>query len=192
MPVRRNIDALAHAADENVTRPERRREEGTASMHANKRVILLALVASAVASYPAGGVVGIIAGGDWSVTISTADLLGGAGTDLQGTYESPSNQVLLSVGGTTGPTDTWRVDVRRSDATWHEDVHLSILRTGDGAGGSVSGGLESLEILGTDTTFLSGSDDVTGIPCQLILTGISIQVPPGAYGTTVVFTVVDT
>ncbi|MGB2983333.1 MAG: hypothetical protein WBC63_05660 [Candidatus Bipolaricaulia bacterium] len=161
-------------------------------MHLRRAVVLGALVLPGLLSLTAGGVLAIVTTGNWAVTISASDLIGGAGTDLQGSYESPADQVSVSISGSLGPSDTWRVDVRRSDTTWHDDVHLWLQRTGDGTGGSVAGGTSYLEVTATDAAFFTGSDDVSGIPVQLELTGMSIAVPPASYSTTVVFTIVDT
>lgn len=127
--------------------------------------------------------------GSWSETIDENDLLAGAGTDLKNSYESPNNQVSITISGTTG---SWRVDIKRVDANWHADLSLSVRRTGSGVGGSVSGGDTYTEITGTDQPFFTGSDGVSGITAQFKLSGISIQVMPDNYSTTVYYTVVDT
>ncbi len=127
--------------------------------------------------------------GSWSETIDENDLLAGAGTDLKNSYESPDNQVSITISGTTG---SWRVDIKRVDANWHADLCLSVRRTGSGVGGSVSGGDAYIEVTGTYQPFFTGSDGVSGITAQVKLSGISIQVLPDNYSTTVYYTVVDT
>lgn len=127
--------------------------------------------------------------GSWSETIDENDLLAGAGTDLKNSYESPDDQVLITISGTTGG---WRVDIKKVDGNWHADLALSVRRTGSGAGGSVSGGDTYTEVTATDQPFFTGSGGVSGITAQIKLSGISIQVLPGNYSTTVYYTVVDT
>ena len=127
--------------------------------------------------------------GSWSETIDENDLLAGAGTDLKNSYESPDDQVLITISGTTGG---WRVDIKKVDANWHANLALSVRRTGSGAGGSVSGGDTYTEVTATDQPFFTGSGGVSGIKAQIKLSGISIQVLPDNYSTTVYYTVVDT
>jgi hypothetical protein len=127
--------------------------------------------------------------GSWSETIDENDLLAGAGSDLKNSYESPDDQVLITISGTTGG---WRVDIKKVDGNWHADLALSVRRTGSGAGGSVSGGDTYTEVTATDQPFFTGSGGVSGITAQIKLSGISIQVLPGNYSTTVYYTVVDT
>ena len=43
----------------------------------------------------------------------------------------------------------------------------------------------------TDSALFSGAGDRLDIPLQYRLDGISIDLPPGSYATTVVYTVVD-
>lgn len=136
--------------------------------------------------------IAITASGNVSETIDAADLQAGAGSDLYPTYESAADATMISISGTAGAGDAWRVDVKRVDTSWHAGLTLSVRRTGSGTGGSVSGGLTYLEILGTDQTLFSGSGDVAGVPFQFRLSGMSIQVPAGTYSTAIWFTVVDT
>lgn len=130
--------------------------------------------------------------GGWSRTITAADLQAGAGSDLISTYESAADQASATIFNTAGNTDAWRVDVRRSDTNWHPNFVLSVRRTGDGTGGGVvSGGTVYQAITTTDAEFFSGTGDRSNIPIQFKLEGMSIQVPPSNYSTTVVYTVVD-
>lgn len=136
----------------------------------------------------------IDATGGWSRTITADDLQARAGSDLVSTYESAADAGALTISGTTGNDDAWRVDVRRTDTNWHGNFTLSVKRTGDGTGGgSISGGT-AYQIIGTsDAEFFSGAGDRGGIPLQFRLQGMSIQVPPAdTYSTTITYTVVDT
>ena len=135
----------------------------------------------------------ISAVGSWPDTIDVSDLQAGAGSNLIDTYESGAGATVLTISTTTGNTDNWRVDVRRTDTTWYGNLHLFVKRTSDGAGGgSISGGLSYIEIKTTDSQFFSGAGDRSGINLEYKLTGMSVSVPPNAYSTTVTYTVVDT
>jgi len=129
--------------------------------------------------------------GSWSETIDASDLEAGAGSDLIDTYESIAGAVSISISGTTGPSDNWRVDVKKVDTNWDSSFHLYVRRTSDGTGGSVSGGTAYQEITDVDQSFFDGSDDVGGINIQLKLSGVSVQISPDSYITTVYYTVVD-
>ena len=141
----------------------------------------------------ASAAISISAIGTWSETVSDADLAGGPGSDLVGTYESAADQVSIDISGSAGDSDTWRVDLRKADTSWHSDLHLYLKRTSGGTGsGSISGGQSYLEAGDTYAEFMSGSGDRTGIHMQLRITGVSVSVPADAYSTTVYYTVVDT
>jgi len=129
--------------------------------------------------------------GSWSETIDASDLLAGAGSDLINTYESIADAVSISISETSGASDNWRVDVKKVDTNWDSSFYLYVKRTSDGTGGSVSGGTAYQEITDVDESFFSGSDDVSGIDIQLKLSGVSVQIPPDSYMTTVYYTVVD-
>jgi len=142
---------------------------------------------------PSGaGAIEITATGPWSLTIDADDLVAGAGSDLVSTYESNADQAVIVISNTTGNEDNWRVDVKRSDTTWHNDFVLSVRRTGDGTGGGAITGGSGYQAVGTaDSAFFSGAGDRSNIPIQLQLSGVSLQVAPNTYSTTITYTVVD-
>lgn len=130
--------------------------------------------------------------GGWSETVTAADLTAGAGTDLLATYTSAADALVFSVGNCLDPSDAWRVDVRRGDVTWASQLSLSVRRTGEGTGlGVINGGLDYLPVGTSDVAFFSGAGDRLGIPVQVQVGGVSIQVEPGSYSTTLILTVVD-
>ncbi len=153
------------------------------------RYSVIALLMFFIFAGQSGSATDISVTGSWSETIDENDLLAGAGTDLKNSYESPDNQVSITISNTTG---SWRVDIKRVDTNWHADLSLSVRRTGSGAGGSVSGGDTYTEVTGTDQPFFTGSNGVSGITAQIKLSGMSIQVSPDSYSATVYYTVVDT
>ncbi len=140
----------------------------------------------------AEGAISVTLTGDWNLTITSSDLISGAGSDLKSDYESSVDAVSISISGTTGALDSWRIDVDKVDSNWHSDLILYVKRTSDGTGGSVSGGTSYQQVTDTNQSFFSGSDDVSGISVQSKLSGVSIQIPPDTYATAVYYTVVDT
>jgi hypothetical protein len=137
--------------------------------------------------------ISISAIGTWSETVSDVDLAGGPGSDLVGTYESAADQVSIDISGATGDSDTWRVDLKKTDTTWHSNLHLYLKRTSGGTGsGSISGGQSYLEATDTYAELFSGSGDRAGISVQLRITGVAVGIPADAYSTTIYYTVVDT
>ena len=154
-------------------------------------VLLLALVAIGVATYASISITVVSDG--WLEIIDESDLIAGAGSDLRSTYESGSSEVSIDILGTSGGEDNWRVDVKRVDTGWHNDLSLYAQRTSNGSGGgTISGGSQYMVVSTSDQTFFSGSGDRAGIEVQLKLSGVSIQIPLGTYTTTLYYTVVDT
>ena len=161
-----------------------------------KTGILLPLCAIALVLASAGAAlasISISVYGVWSETVNESDLAAGPGSNLVSTYESASNQTTIDVSGTTGDSDTWRVDIKKTDTSWNSNLHLYVRRTSDGSGsGSISGGDAYQEVTDTFSELFSGSGDRTGICVQLKITGVSVGVPADAYSAAVYYTVVDT
>jgi len=117
------------------------------------------------------------------------NLQAGAGSNLTGTYESTSG-ITITVYNTVA---AWRVDVQKVDSNWDSSLLLYIKRTTNGYGdGSISGGLSYQEITAINQSFYTGTNVRAGVSIRFQLTGVSIQVPPDVYTTTVYFTVSDT
>ncbi len=134
----------------------------------------------------------ITATGNWNNVMDASDLIAGAGTDFMN-CESALDQTLITISNTGGDSDTWRVDVRRTDTNWHGLFILQMKRQGAGTGsGSISGGTAYLDVGTSDTSFFSGAGDRTDIPLRYKCKDCSVQVPPDSYSTTLTFTVVDT
>jgi len=131
---------------------------------------------------------------DWTdLSITANDLAAGPGSNLTGQYESNIDQVTINIFNTTGNSDSWRVDVKRTDTTPSSIPILSVKRYDDGSGGgSISGGLGYQTVGTTDLSFFSGTGDRTGVHIQLKISNISLSLSPGNYSTTTTYTVVDT
>ncbi len=136
----------------------------------------------------------IIATGNWSsLTITSADLIAGAGSDLESDHESDASIVFISISGTTGSSDNWRVDVKKIDTNWDSSIKLYIRRTFDGSGsGSISAGTSYQEVIESYQSFFNGSGDRSNIDIQLKLSGVSIQIPPDNFTLTIYYNIVDT
>jgi len=131
--------------------------------------------------------------GSWSLSIDASDLVAGAGSDLIDTYESASDEVHIDISVWGRGSRSWRVDVRKSDSSWHGNYHLYVRRTSNGSGwGSISGGTSYQEVTDTDQSFFSGNWGRSNIHIQLRLSGVSVQIPPNTYTTTVIYTVTST
>jgi len=136
--------------------------------------------------------INIIVIGSWTQDIDTTHLQGPAGSDLTAVFESAANQISISIEDTNRQ---FQVDVRRLDSNWNPDLHLYIRRISDAAWGHprrwVSGGTTYQEIMVASQYFFNGYRYNGGIDVQLKLEGVSIQVPPGIYQTSVIYTVIE-
>ena len=154
------------------------------------KILFLILIAIFVLFQSDTGALDIAATGGWNETINSSDLISGAGSDLTGTYQSTTNATSLDIVNATGNGDKWRVDIQRNDGTWHANFTLYIKRNSTPP--RVQGGRNYTEIRTTTDTFITGGGNSNGITCQYQLTGMSVNIPPNTYITTVTFTIVDT
>ncbi len=130
--------------------------------------------------------------GSWAPSVDASNLTGGAGTNLAPSYESAADQITLDITNAS-PSLGWRVDVQRVDTLWPSGLVLSVRRTGDGAGlGSIAGGASYQTVSPSSSAFFSGLLDCPSVPVQIKLSGVSVAILPGAYATTLTFTVVET
>ncbi|MEW5768087.1 MAG: hypothetical protein AB1797_10785 [bacterium] len=127
--------------------------------------------------------------GSWSEIIDASDLQAGPGSDLINSYESASNAISIEITG-TGQAN-WQVNVKKIDTDWPSSFYLYVKRTSDGiGGGSISRGTFYQEVTETDKDFFEGQANRSDIHLQLKLGGVSVQIPPGTYTTTVYYTVI--
>lgn len=145
-----------------------------------------------ILSGPSASAVDIYAAGGWTFVIDSSYLVGGAGSDLMKSFESKLDATVINITSTGGSGDAWQVQVRKSGVSKLHGVTLYVKRTGDGSGsGTVSGGSSYVAVETSDTDFFEGSGDRMGITVQYKVSDISINVPPGNYSATIIFTVVD-
>ncbi|MBV9658609.1 MAG: hypothetical protein JO295_10905 [Verrucomicrobia bacterium] len=126
----------------------------------------------------------------WLLTTNAANLVSGAGSDLERQFESAAGNTTLSV--TNIPSSgTWRVFARRADGVWNGNFAFYVRRTSSGSGsGTIAGGDSYVEVTNTDTEFFSGTADRNTIAIQSKLSGVSKNLAPNTYTTAVIFTVV--
>jgi hypothetical protein len=135
----------------------------------------------------AEGLEDITATGGWTRTITTSDLISGAGSNLQNTYTSVSNATVL----TLTSSGAWRVDVQRTDTSWRAEFTLSAQRTSNGTGsGTISGGQSYIAVTAVAQEFFRGTFNRNNVNAQYRLAGMSVTIPPATYTTTVTFTIV--
>jgi len=127
--------------------------------------------------------------GQWNEIIDVNDLAGPPGSDLIPYQESAPNQTLVDI---TNTNRFWEVSVYKVDSLWPSAFRLYVRRTGDGKGpGNISGGLNYLELTDREQIFFSGSRWRRSIPLQFRLEGLSVQIPPQVYTTTIIYTVTE-
>jgi hypothetical protein len=125
--------------------------------------------------------------GDWTQSITAADLVSGAGTDLKPQFESAAGVTTLTVSNSPGP---WTVSVKHSGNGGHGDVTVYVKRVSGGSGtGTIEGGTAYQALTGADVDLFTGTEARNGISLQFKLTGLSRDVPPANYLSTIVFTV---
>src|SRR2546426_8064045 len=73
----------------------------------------------------------LISSGDWVAAISAANLVSGAGSDLQSQFESISGVTTLTV---TNAPGAWSLHARRSGSQWNGAVAVFVKRTSGGSG----------------------------------------------------------
>jgi hypothetical protein len=160
-------------------------------MERRSRIGLVLLLAAAL--IPAEGVwaaVSIRVSGSWFETVDETDLVGGAGSQLRSTIESAADQVSITLLG--AGNSGWRVDVRKVDTDWHGDLGLYVRRTSDGSGsGQIAGGTSYQQVTDTYQEFFRGRKNRRDANVQLMLDGLSAELPCGNYLTTVYYTVVE-
>lgn len=137
--------------------------------------------------------VDVTMGGSWHAVIDASNLVSGAGSDLQSEIESPPGAINVSI---SNALLAWSLYVRLADAG-HENVKIYVRRTSAGSGISViSGGSNYMEITNSDSLFFSGLIGGTiviggssNIGLQFKITGLSRDIPPATYLSSIVFTV---
>ncbi|MEA3500749.1 MAG: hypothetical protein U9R41_07025 [Candidatus Marinimicrobia bacterium] len=140
--------------------------------------------------WPNWGNIDII--GNWDIiNISENDIIN------SNEVESADNFVYLDVSGFSCNwwfCDNWRIDVKKTDINWNENLVLSLKRVNDGHAdnnGEINGGTNYQIITNSNQLFCEGEGDRKRIYLQNKLGGLSYQIPPDTYSTTIQFTIID-
>lgn len=136
-----------------------------------------------------------VGGSNWTVNIPS---ITEAGTNYAGTYESATNQILLTA-SVPLLLGTGKVTVRYVvNPTWNNALTLNIRRTGNGSTVcllcTITGGTTYQPITTSDVELFRiaavlALATYNNIPLQLELTGVSVTVPAAAYNSRIVFTI---
>lgn len=123
--------------------------------------------------------------GDWFESVTSANLAGGAGSNLT-QPESVAGITTLTIANAPG---VWRIKARRSGISWPSGCSIWIKRTSNGSGsGSISGGNAFIELGTTDVEIFNGSQNRNGVSLQFKVTGLSVNHPPGNLSSSIIFT----
>ncbi len=126
-----------------------------------------------------------------------------AGTDFPNSIESESSLYLSVISGDDwdkkmNPNRKWKVEVRKEDLIWDEEIQLEIVRTGDGYGNQnkhnkskIYNGTNYQKIGSISSYFFSGKGQITEVPIEVRLSGFSIVHGAKDYETNVILTVYD-
>lgn len=129
----------------------------------------------------------LISMGDWVETITATNLVAGAGSDLQPRFESISGVTILTISNASG---AWTLRARLSGTGGHGDVSVQVKRTSTGGGtGSIEGGTTYTDLSSLDSEIFNGTESRENISLQFKLTGISCQISPDTYLSSIIFTV---
>lgn len=135
----------------------------------------------------------MVATGNWSINVASS--ITEAGTNYSQTIESLNNQTQLthSVGGSGSNQNftQWQVSVQRTSTSWHPSLVLNVRRVPGGSfqgNATLNGGLTYQPITTTPTVLYSGNGNMTGIPIQYQLSGLSVLIPVASYSTTITYT----
>jgi len=125
--------------------------------------------------------------GDWVLTINQTNLQAGAGSDLDSTYTSITDQV--NVGINMGKV-TWTVYVDKSDINWLSNIQIYVRRRSS-HGKKVTGGTSWQQVNLSSQTFFQGRRTVNNIKVQCGLKGVSLQIPPDTYTGIITYPVME-
>ncbi len=155
-----------------------------------KKVIIIILFI--VLSIKAFGIT-LNVSGAWNLLIDSSDVVGGAGGNLIPSYTSASDSIVLDVSSTIDDSDSWQIQVHKTDSNWSGGLVLSCIRSTNGIGsGTISGGnTVYLDLTAVGQLFFDGAGDRTSIDIQLKLSGVTAAIASDVYVTTVYFTVID-
>ena len=123
--------------------------------------------------------------GHWAKTVTRADLVAGAGTDIMSPLESPAAIATLNISNTGG--SSWVVRVTWNNIDWAPGASVAVRRSGNEAG--INGGTSYQSLDGSPQDFFCGTGDYSGIQIQFKVDGVTIQTAPQPYSLLVTYAV---
>jgi hypothetical protein len=168
-----------------LPRPPASPDEKTVKKEPGIGILFLAL---AVLSVRTGSSQQIVVGGSLSKTFSNADLVGGAGTDFENQWENSADELYLDI---DGESSSWTISVSKTNGPWNPHLSVSIKRIDNGLENNptLAGGMSYLPLFDMSQIFYTGTGSASQVRHRFRLSGLSVQVPPGNYYTTVMFTI---
>lgn len=120
----------------------------------------------------------------------------GPGSDLRSEWDSPAPVARITIRRAGGRGQGWQVFIRRADVRWPPGVTLQACLTDGGQGGTVLSDYlcqsqRFVTVGAQDALFFWGSGNPTDIGVALRLRGMSLDVEPGTYAASVVYTIVQ-
>ena len=133
-------------------------------------------IAITVPKYAEG--IAISVAGSWDLYIDDTYFTWEGG--LQDTYESDVDQINVTI--SEADNNRWQLDVRRDDTNWHSDFVLTLLK--------LEKPEKEVTVETTSQEFLTGEGNKS-YDIKVILEGVSLQISPDFYITTVTYTVTE-
>lgn len=125
--------------------------------------------------------------GEWHLYLTTYDLINTPNQVPQ--YVSDNSQIDLDI--KQSKTD-WIISVCCIQNYWPSQLDVYLRRTSDGNGpGYVSGGTGWKEVETISESFFIGNRQRSNIDIQCGIDGISLQLSPDIYSSTIVYTITD-
>ena len=127
----------------------------------------------------------------------------GAGFDFSPTIESEASFFVSVNSGDdwdkkTNPNRKWKIEVRKEDLRWDNNIQLEIVRTGNGIGehdnngnGHIHNGNSYQTITEISSYFFNGKGFISDVPIQFRVSGFSVTQGAGEFETNVVLTIYD-
>jgi len=122
-----------------------------------------------------------VLGGPWFMSIGTAHLEAGAGTDFLSPVASDVFIAVLAISNTGGANWSLRIAREGNEAQWPAGVSVSLRRGGGSAEAGISDGLTYRTLTSDLQPFFSGTGDYASVEILVRLDGVTVQTPPGFF-----------
>jgi len=122
-----------------------------------------------------------VLGAPWSLSVGSASLQAGAGTDFLSPVASEVFIAVLAISNTGGANWNLRIAREGNEAQWPPGVSVSLRRSGGSAEAGIIDGLAYRTLTSDLQPFFSGTGDYASVEILLRLDGVTVQTPPGFY-----------